>query len=94
MFKIKNIKDNNDIILNLKLSKYIKNENIILFTYVGNDKTNLILVEYMNYRFELKNDIIYVNLIAKFKDDSVIMYDIVMHMYAKCFFRIKEYLEL
>ena len=95
ILNFKNIKkDNDDIILNLKLSKIIKNDNMVSFTYLGNNNTNLILIEYMNYKFELKNDNIYINLTAKFKDDSVIMYDIVMCMYKKCFYRIKEYLEL
>ena len=95
IFKLKNtIKDSDDIVLNYKISKMVKNKNIVLFTYVSNDSNNLILPEYMNYSFELKNDILYVKLIAKFVDDSVIGYDIVMYMYKKCFYRIKLYVEL
>ena len=91
IFKIKNLqKTSDDIILNLKISKNIKNDNMVYFTYVNNDSDNLIFVEYMNYSFELKKDKLYVKLIAKFSDDSSIGYDIVMYMYKKCFYRTKR----
>ena len=95
LYTFKNIKKNiDDMVINLKISQLVKNENTVSFSYLNNDNKNVIFVEYMNYSFELKKDKLYVKLTAKFGDDSIIGYDIIMYMYKKCFYRLKSYFEL
>ena len=100
-FKIKNTDNkntdnkNNDIFLNLKILNYTKNKNIIEITYINsNDSKKSILVDYIKYSFELKKNILYFNILYKFKEDQEIDFHVVMFIIKKSFYRLKKYTEL
>ena len=95
-FKIKNNDDtNNDIILNLQILNYNKNKNSVEIIYINSDDNkNSILIDYIKYFFELKNNILYCNMLYKFKDNQEIDFHMVMFIIKKCCYRLKKYTEL